>query len=92
MLLSAPFNGVINKLPPRKLLALPTEDRVISIFIPSFAKAGSSACIATAATFLACIVTPGGIFTPKRDNMLLKLCVVTSPEPSPVPFKPTTKP
>ena len=61
---SAPRSGVMIKLPPRRLLALPMEDTVMSMVWPGLENGGRSACTVTAATFLSCGLVFGGMVTP----------------------------
>jgi len=58
------------------------------------AKAGSVAVTVTAATFLSCGLTFGGIVTPYLASMLRMLCTVNGVWLvwSPVPSRPTTRP
>ncbi len=70
---SIPRNGVINRLPPRKLVALPMESTVISMVWPGFENAGRSARTVTAATFFNCGFTLAGIVTPNFASMLRML-------------------
>ena len=91
---STPRSGVISRLPPRRLRALPMDDTVTSIACPGLANGGNCACTATAATFFNCGFTPGGIDTPSSSSIAFRLCTVNgacevwSPEPS----SPTTRP
>ena len=56
-----PRSGVISRLPPRRLLALPIEATVMSIVWPGFENGGRSARTVTAATFFSCGFTFAGI-------------------------------
>ena len=81
-------------MPPRRLFALPSDDTLTSITWPGCANAGSCAVTITAATFLICMLVPGGIVTPICCNNALMLCVVKGAEVvwSPVPSSPITRP
>ena len=76
-----PRSVVINKVPPRRLSASPSEDTVTSIVCPGLANAGNVACTETAATFLGRIVTFGGIVTPYCLSMLRSDCAVNGAAP-----------
>lgn len=82
------------RLPPRRLLALPIEDTVMSMVEPGLAKGGRSACTITAATFFNCGLTVAGTVTPICVSMLRMLCTVKGVCEvwSPVPSRPTTRP
>jgi len=56
---SSPCSGVTRSDPPRKLFALAMELTVMSMVWPGLTNAGSTACTATAATFLSCGVHIG---------------------------------
>ena len=73
---SAPLSGAINRAPPRSEVALPSDETVTSICWPGLAKGGSSAWIATAATFFSCGLTLEGTATPSSASMFLMLCTV----------------
>ena len=61
---SAPISGVMIKLPPRRLCALPMDDTVTSMVWPVLANGGRSACTVTAATFLSCGLVFAGMVIP----------------------------
>ncbi len=48
----------------------------MSMVWPGLANGGSSAWIATAATFFSCGLTPGGTLTPSSPSMFFRLCTV----------------
>jgi hypothetical protein len=75
-------------------LAFAIELTVMSIVSPGLTKAGSTACTATAATFLSWGVTLEGTVTPSCANMFVSDWTVKGAWLvwSPVPFKPTTRP
>ncbi len=90
-------------MPPRRLLALPSEDTVTSIASPGRANGGSVAVTITAATFFSCmfdseavppVEVPLLIEMPRFASMFASVwvvkgvCVVWSP----VPSRPTTRP
>jgi hypothetical protein len=64
------------RVPPRRLLALPSDETLTSITCPGWAKAGSVAVTITAATFFGCICTPGGTVTPICCSKAFRLCAV----------------
>ncbi|CNT60485.1 Uncharacterised protein [Salmonella enterica subsp. enterica serovar Bovismorbificans] len=92
--LSTPFNGVINNVPPRRLLAFPIEETTTSIVCPCRAKGGYDAVTITAATFFNCMLVPVGTVIPSCDSMLFSVWVVNGVWVvwSPVPSSPTTSP
>ena len=92
--LSTPLSGVINNVPPRKLLAFPIEETTTSMVCPWRPNGGSDAVTITAATFLSCILVPVGTVIPNCESMLLSVCVVNGVWVvwSPVPSRPTTSP
>ena len=61
---SAPISGVMIKLPPRRLCALPMDETVTSMVCPVLANGGRSACTVTAATFLSCGLVFAGMVIP----------------------------
>ncbi len=67
---------------------------VTSIVWPGFANGGRSAVTVTAATFLSCGFTFGGMVTPNLASMFLMLWIVNGAWLvwSPVPSRPTTRP
>ena len=73
---SMPRSGVIRRLPPRKLVALPMESTVMSMVCPGFENGGRSARTVTAATFFNCGFTLAGIVTPNLASMLRMLWIV----------------
>ena len=79
--------------PPIRLLASPIADTFTSIVPPARAKAGNSAVTKTAATFLGRYCSPLTL-TPRRSRMFDIISSVNGAfrMPSPVPFKPTTRP
>ena len=91
---SAPFSGVISKVPPRRLFALPIDDTVTSSSWPGWANAGKAVVTITAATFFNCKLVPCGKLMPCCCSiaatlwMVKGVCVVWSPLPS----RPTTRP
>jgi hypothetical protein len=91
---SAPFSGDSSRLPPRRLLALPSEDTVTSMVCPARANGGSVPCTTTAATFFSCGFTFCGTTTPNCASMLRMLWMVNGVWLvwSPVPSRPTTRP
>ena len=91
---SAPFRGVAISVPPRRLLALPSDETLTSMVWPGWAKAGNWAVTITAATLRNCMLAPAGTVTPICCNMACRLCVVKGVCVvwSPVPSRPTTRP
>ena len=81
-------------MPPRRLLALASDDTLTSMVWPGCANAGSCAVTITAATFFSCMLVPAGTVTPSCCSSELMLCVVNGAEVvwSPVPSSPTTRP
>ncbi len=79
-------------MPPRKLLALPIDETVMSSFCPGLAKGGRSAVIITTAAFLSPGLTPAGSCRPKRAATPFIDWTVYSRLSSPVPGSPTTTP
>lgn len=99
------MSGVSSSVPPRRLLALPSEDTVTSIASPGRANGGSTAVTITAATFFNwmfdsddCeLLEPAAwllIEMPRFASMLASVCVVNGVCVvwSPVPSRPTTRP
>ena len=84
----------MSKLPPRRLVALPMEDTVMSMVWPGLENGGRSACTVTAATFFSCGLVFGGMVTPNCASMFLMLWIVNGAWLvwSPVPSRPTTRP
>ena len=82
------------RLPPRRLLALPIDDTVMSMVAPVLAKGGRVACTITAATFFNWGLTFAGTVTPICVSILRILCTVNGVWDvwSPVPSSPTTSP
>ena len=78
--------------PPRRLLALPIAETVMSSFCPGLAKAGSSAVMMTTALFFSPGLAPGGSCRPKREATPFIDWTVYSRLSSPVPGSPTTTP
>ena len=66
----------------------------MSIGWPGLANGGSSAWIATAATFFSCGLTLAGTFTPSSPSRFFRLCTVKGAwlVRSPLPSRPTTSP
>jgi hypothetical protein len=91
---SAPFSGVAIRVPPRRLLALPSDETLTSMACPGCAKAGSWAVTMTAATLRNCMAVPAGTVTPSCCSIACRLCVVKGVCVvwSPVPSRPTTSP
>ena len=81
-------------MPPRRLLALATDDTLTSMRWPGCANGGSSAVTITAATLRSCIVVPDGRLTPICCSIAMMLCAVNGAcdDWSPVPSSPTTRP
>jgi hypothetical protein len=90
----APRKGVMTRLPPRRLFALPIEDTVTSMVWPGLAKGGRLACTVTAATFCSIGLVLGGTVTPNFASMFSMLWIVNGVWVvwSPVPSSPTTRP
>ena len=93
-------------MPPRRLLALPSDDTVTSIASPGRANGGSTAVTITAATFFNWMLVSADvplfdepadwllIEMPRFASMFASVCVVNGVCVvwSPVPSRPTTRP
>jgi len=90
--LSAAFNGVIKRVPPRNDSQSPMEETVTSRWLPWWAKGGRSAVTITAAMF-STFRDAASTFTPRRSSMAVSdWRGEVDFTPSPVPSSPTTRP